>query len=1141
MKQKKFLLIIFAFTLVVFIANYFQHVFFSNRPIINELFHTALVAYGAMTSLLLGLLLLLRQYVKNDYRLFWMAIGFVTMGLLDIAHSISVPNHQFILLHSASVFFGGLFFSFLWFQGNENRIAPGRNMIWCVGVVFVLVSILIFLFPKIASLAVYGTKCNHNLILINLLGGALCLVGSAFLFRTFCHTSEKEYYLYTIVALLLGLSGISYSQGEIWTASWWYWHVLRSFAFLIAFVLCINYYLFSILQLKCALAVLRLTEANLKKSEKSYRDLIESANSGIILVKNDIIVQVNQKVEALYGYSRDELIGQSPRLLTPAKYWKAHRAVVNEQMISNNSSKIVLEEEGIRKDGSLFPITMSISIEKQDDGINIIGVINDISDLKKSEEALRKSEEMHRLLTEHIPMHLSEIDLNGDFVLWNKYSEKLLGYTADEVIGIMSTDNIFESKEEAKLVTSIASEHGIYDKETNLVCKSKTLVPVHLVVVPKRNSEGVITGFYNFAEDITERKKIEEAVRRSEHKYQNLIQNANDGVICINENGIMVSFNNKAQELFGYRPEEVLGKHVSLLTPPEQREAEKKVLANFKDSQVLQTHGRVIEQEGLRKDGSKIPLEATFSSIKVENGYLITAILRDVSERKQAEKKLREAKEFLEKVIEGSKDGIIICDEKGHILSCNNAMLEMSGLTKEELIGQHPSMLVIDDRELRRDIFNKMVELIEKGSVSYETIHKNNNGDLIDVDCSSSVIRDEVGNIIAGISIIRNVTQKKKMEKQLSQSEKLKSLGELAGGVAHDFNNVLTAILGRIQLLRMRLKPPPGELQQGLDVIEKASLDGAETVRRIQEFARRRADETEFRQVDINVLIENVLDFTRPRWKDEAEAQGIKFVVNKQLSSLPTTTASESEIREVLTNLVNNALDAMTPQGGQLTIKSFVKNKHIHVIVEDSGVGMSKEVQEKIYNPFFTTKGPQSTGLGLSVSYGIIKRHKGELEVTSEEGKGTAFAIKLPVVNKKLKEVKIESTPVADRKAKILIIEDEEEVRKVIQDILTDAGHDVEIAYDGFQGISLFKSKDFTMVLTDLGMPGMSGWQVAEEIKRINNMTPVALITGWNMDLKKSEMKKNHVDFIIKKPFVVNQLMRLVQEGLEMRDRCHAA
>ncbi len=387
-------------------------------------------------------------------------------------------------------------------------------------------------------------------------------------------------------------------------------------------------------------------------------------------------------------------------------------------------------------------------------------------------------------------------------------------------------------------------------------------------------------------------------------------------------------------------------------------------------------------------------------------------------------------------------------------------------------------------------------------------------------------------------------------QEKLIKVEKLKALGEMAAGIAHDFNNVLAAILGRVQLLKMQIKPTSGKqekrksalnLKASLEVMEKASLDGAETVRRIQEFSRKRVDDKEFTQIDMNELVDNALEFTSVRWKNDAESKGITITIQKELSPLPPTSGSASEVREVFTNLINNAIDAM-PQGGSIKIKTLKENNHISIKVEDTGVGISEVIRNRIFDPFFTTKGVQSTGLGMSVSYGIINRHGGTISVDSVEGEGTTFTITIPISdNIRVEEEKTKPIPEEKRKSTILVIEDEEEVRNLLADILIENGHQVKTASDGHQGIDMFKKKDFDLVFTDLGMPGTSGWEVAETVKNINKKIPVAIITGWNVELKESEMRERGVNLIAYKPFKIDQILRLVQEGMVLRNKIKAA
>jgi PAS domain S-box-containing protein len=654
-----------------------------------------------------------------------------------------------------------------------------------------------------------------------------------------------------------------------------------------------------------------------------------------------------------------------------------------------------------------------------------------------------------------------------------------------------------------------------------------------------------------FIEQLEIEKRLAETeskLKKTEEKYYNLIEFANAGII-VTEHGKITYVNMEAEKIYGYSKKELIGQSPSIMMLDKYKDRHRKMLDEMmKTGSAKQA---IFEEEGVRKDGSLIPIEISFSLTHAGESAII-AVIRDISEKKRAEQEIRESKEFLEKIIQGSKDGIVVCDKMGAIISINKAMEEMLGYGKEEIIGRHSSELLTDDRSEKKKVLGKMEEYFEKGFVSYETRYKRKDGNYVDVECYSSLIKDDKGNIIAGVSIERDITERKKMQEQLLQSEKLKSLGELSGGVAHDFNNVLAAILGRVQLLKIQLKPPLVkqekrksvlEIKKGLEIIERASLDGAETVRRIQEFSRRRADDKDFTQVDINELVNNALEFTRIRWKNEAESKGIKIKIKKEFSPLNPSLGSSSELREVFTNLINNSIDAM-PQGGEIRVESFMDDTNAVIRISDTGKGLSKDIRDRIFDPFFTTKDVQSTGLGLSVSYGIINRHRGTITVDSVEGEGTTFTIKFPITKKtgewKVKEGKVIPIKRKHKKARILVIEDEEDVRELLRDILTDAGHNVEISADGNEGIKMFEKKKFDLVFTDLGMPGMSGWEVTEKIKSINDKVPVALITGWNIKLDESEMNDSRINFVVQKPFKMEQILNLVQEGMILRDQLKA-
>jgi signal transduction histidine kinase/ActR/RegA family two-component response regulator len=377
----------------------------------------------------------------------------------------------------------------------------------------------------------------------------------------------------------------------------------------------------------------------------------------------------------------------------------------------------------------------------------------------------------------------------------------------------------------------------------------------------------------------------------------------------------------------------------------------------------------------------------------------------------------------------------------------------------------------------------------------------------------------------------------KQAQDQIIQAEKLRALGEMASGVAHDFNNVLAVILGNIQLLLYQLdRLSPEEIRDQLRTIEKSSKDGAETVRRIQDFTGMRRDK-EFTLLSFNEIIEEVVTITQPRWKDQPQKAGIQIELIKNLEKIPMILGNPSELREVLTNIIFNAVDAM-PQGGKITISTRMKGDWVEVRITDTGIGMAEEVKKRVFDPFFSTKGVTNSGLGMSVSYGIIKRHGGEILIESEPGKETTFILHLLGGREKEEPERKEIIPVRElRSARILVIEDEDPVRDILSRMLRTKGHQVVTAPDGEEGIERFKKEKFDLVFTDLGMEKISGWEVGKAIKGMNPKVPIALITGWGMELDREKMNENGIDLIISKPFNLDQVIHLVSEAMELKER----
>ncbi len=375
----------------------------------------------------------------------------------------------------------------------------------------------------------------------------------------------------------------------------------------------------------------------------------------------------------------------------------------------------------------------------------------------------------------------------------------------------------------------------------------------------------------------------------------------------------------------------------------------------------------------------------------------------------------------------------------------------------------------------------------------------------------------------------------KQAQDQIVQAEKLRAMGEMASGVAHDFNNVLAVVLGNIQLLLYQMdRLSPEEIREGLKVIERSSKDGAETVRRIQEFTGVRRDR-EFISLSLNEIITEVVNITQPRWKGQTQKKGIQIELLTQLGDVSSIMGNPSELREVLTNIIFNAVDAM-PEGGKLTITTQPQAEDwVEVRIVDTGVGMTEEVKRRVFDPFFSTKGVKNSGLGMSVSYGIIKRHGGEILIESEWGKGTTFIIHLPTGYGEEEVVVEEVASIKEsRQARILVIDDEDSVRDILSRMLKTKGHQVVVASNGEEGIERFKSEPFDLVFTDLGMPRLSGWEVGKAIKGINPKVPVAMITGWGVELDREKLSESGIDLIVSKPFNFDHVIRLVSEAMEL-------
>ncbi|MGC9362930.1 MAG: ATP-binding protein [Fidelibacterota bacterium] len=374
------------------------------------------------------------------------------------------------------------------------------------------------------------------------------------------------------------------------------------------------------------------------------------------------------------------------------------------------------------------------------------------------------------------------------------------------------------------------------------------------------------------------------------------------------------------------------------------------------------------------------------------------------------------------------------------------------------------------------------------------------------------------------ILYVKNITKSRELEEKSSRLKKLSALGQISSGVAHDFNNVLTVVLGRVQLMKKLISDP--YMLKSLDMIEKSALDGASKVRKIQEFSRPHS-KTLNQTVNLNEIIEEVVEITRPKWDVASKIRGILIEPIVDLQPDIFIMGDSSDIRNAFTNIIFNAIDAM-PNGGVLSIKTQRTDGYITVDFKDTGIGMTEETVERIFDPFFTTKGVLGNGLGMSEVYGIIKRHNGKITVQSEVGVGTTIKLRFPAVKQKAAATPTDHLDLTGTFS-IYIIDDEEYIVETLKDFLSDLGHYVTTNTDPEEALDEISKQHYDIVITDLGMPGISGLELAEKIKALKPETQIVLISGWALNLKAQDIE-NRIDFIINKPFSFEKINYTLSE-----------
>jgi PAS domain S-box-containing protein len=488
---------------------------------------------------------------------------------------------------------------------------------------------------------------------------------------------------------------------------------------------------------------------------------------------------------------------------------------------------------------------------------------------------------------------------------------------------------------------------------------------------------------------------------------------------------------------------------------------------------------------------------------------------------------IADTKRSLEQLIASAGDAIISVSPEDRIEGWNPAAERIFGLAASQAIGRPITDL------LPRGDYGEARRKLGDGTPmhAFETTATAGQPRPMELAVTLSALHGRHGGLEGLIAIVRDITAQREVEKQLRQSEKLTALGQLAGGIAHDFNNLLQAILGYAQL--MKQNPRDTEfVARSLNVVEAAAVDGSETVRRIQQFARLRPDE-QFVGVDVNQIVHDAVAIVRPRWEEKIARDNRPLDLRLDLGTIETINGRPAALTELMTNLILNALDAM-PDGGTLTVATRSEpGRHITLTVTDTGIGMSEGVRRRIFEPFFSTKGEAGSGLGLSMVYSIVRRHGGEIRVDSDPGRGATFTLTFPVASEPVGAEPEAALPRARRPARVLLVDDDPKVLGTLTEILRSVGHAVTAAASGATAFAAYGPGRFDVVLTNLGMAGMNGWELAERLRRTDSSIAILFITGWGLrDEEHGRLKMLKIRKCLFKPVRPAELDAAIQEAL---------
>jgi PAS domain S-box-containing protein len=739
--------------------------------------------------------------------------------------------------------------------------------------------------------------------------------------------------------------------------------------------------------------------------------LFENANDAIyVLDLHGNIVAVNRKAEELTGFRYQDFIGKSFRKIIPLKSLpKAMSGFLS--VIRGKSIRLELElrtasEKTIPVEITSAPLIINGKI------VGTFGFVRDITQRVLMENKLRDANKKLETLLETAMEGIVTGDPDENTTFANKAFADMLGYQEDELIG-MNLRKLVDEEGFKTIRRQTETRKKGKTSRYELVMYRKDGEPriFQVSASPLWNEDGSFAGTIGICLDITERKRMEEALQNSEEKFRAMTTSAKDAIVMADSNGRISHWNRAAENIFGYTKEEALGKEMlKLITSNRFHEDFLRGFQNFIETGQGSFVGKTLELPFIRKDGTEFPVELSISAFQMKGEWYAVGILRDITERKKIEEALMESEEKYKSLFENANDALVYGDLAGKILDINRKAEEIAGKKREEILGKHFSRLgLVSLRNVPMIIGRLASRVSGKPMPSFELTINRKGGEKRFIEVNATTIRKH--KVPVGfLAVVRDVTERRKMEQKLKEyaehleekveertkelkeaqgrllkAERLAAIGEVAAMIGHDLRNPLTGIAGAAYYLKTKLGAIMDEkAREMLKVIEKDIEHSNQIITDLLDYSRE--IRLELTKTTAKSIVKEALSLV----KVPNNIQIADTTENK-----PTINVDTAKIIRVFINIVKNAFDAM-PEGGKLEIESKQTNGNLQITFTDTGTGMSKEVMENIWAPFFTTKA-QGMGLGLPICKRIVEAHKGNISVESTVGKGTTFTVTIPI------------------------------------------------------------------------------------------------------------------------------------------------